>query len=62
VRGPPGELLSGGFRRQITRRPIGSVGSNVGFAQVTITVFLPRGGRFDLDRLVHTADDRSEQW
>jgi prepilin-type N-terminal cleavage/methylation domain-containing protein len=56
---PPGDLLPGGFRRQITRRPLASPD---GFEQVTVTVFLPRGGRFDLDRLAHIADDGSERW
>jgi prepilin-type N-terminal cleavage/methylation domain-containing protein len=42
----PAESLSGGFRRQITSRPW-----QPGLVLVTVTVFLPAGGRFDLDRL-----------
>lgn len=59
LHGAPGDALPRGFRRQITRRPSAS-GS--GFEQVTITVFLPGGGRFDLDRLARVADDGTEQW
>jgi type II secretory pathway pseudopilin PulG len=59
LHGPPGDALPGGFRRQITRAP--SV-SGREFEQVTVTVFLPGGGRFDLDRLARIAADGSEQW
>jgi type II secretory pathway pseudopilin PulG len=59
LRGPPGDVLPGGFRRQITRRPLSST---TGLEQVTVTIFLPGGGRFDLDRLAHIAADGTEQW
>jgi hypothetical protein len=59
LRGPPGDLLPGGLRRQLTRRP---AASGRGFEWVTVTVFLPGGGRFDLDRLARIADDGTEQW
>jgi prepilin-type N-terminal cleavage/methylation domain-containing protein len=59
LHGPPGELLPGGFRRQITRR---ALPSSRGFVQVTVTVFVPGGGRFDLDRLARTTNDGTEQW
>lgn len=42
----PAESLSGGFRRQIARRPW-----QLGLTLMTVTVILPGGGRFDLDRL-----------
>lgn len=42
----PAESLPAGFRRQITQRPW-----RPGLTVVTVTVFLPGGGRFDLDRL-----------
>ena len=44
------ESLPGGFRRQITSRPW-----QPGLMLVTVTVFLPGGGRFDLDRLARVA-------
>ena len=49
------EALPGGFRRQVTTRPW-----QAGLTLVTVTVFFPGEGRFDLDRLVrvdatHTA-------
>jgi len=44
--GTPAESLPGGFRRQITRRPW-----QPGLTLVTVTVFLPGGGRFGLDWL-----------
>jgi type II secretory pathway pseudopilin PulG len=59
LHGPPGDPLPGGFRRQITRRPLASPD---GFEQVTVTVFLPRGGRFDLERLARIADEGTERW
>jgi prepilin-type N-terminal cleavage/methylation domain-containing protein len=59
LHGPPGDALPGGFRRQITRRPLASPD---GFEQVTVTVFLPRGGRFDLERLARITDDGGEKW
>ena len=40
------EALPGGFRRQVTTRPW-----QAGLTLVTVTVFLPGEGRFDLDRL-----------
>jgi len=45
--------LPGGFRREITRRPW-----QPGLTLVTVTVFLPGSGRFDLDWL---APDRPDQ-
>jgi hypothetical protein len=59
LHGPPGDALPGGFRRQITRRPLASPD---GFEQITVTVFLPGGGRFDLERLAHIGDDGGERW
>lgn len=44
---PPGEDLPGGFRRQIAASPW-----RAGLAAVTVTVSLPGGGSFDLQRLV----------
>jgi len=44
--GTSAESLPGGFRREITRRPWQS-----GLTLVTVTVFLPGSGRFDLDWL-----------
>ena len=49
----PAESLPGGFRREITHRPW-----QPGLTLVTVTVFLPGGGRFDLDWL---APDRPDQ-
>jgi hypothetical protein len=43
----PSESLPGGYRRQVSSRPW-----EYGLTLVTVTVFLPGGGRFDLDRLV----------
>ena len=48
LRGAPAESLPGGFRRQIARRPWQPRGDLV---LVTVTVFLPEGGRFELHRL-----------
>jgi hypothetical protein len=47
------ESLPGGFRREITHRPW-----QPGLTLVTVTVFLPGSGRFDLDWL---APDRPAQ-
>jgi len=44
--GTPAESLPGGFRREITSRPW-----QPGLTLVTVTVFLPRSGRFELDWL-----------
>jgi len=57
--GPPGDLLPAGFRRQLIRRALPSAGR---FEQMTVTVFLPGGGRFDLDRLAKVASDGTDQW
>jgi prepilin-type N-terminal cleavage/methylation domain-containing protein len=46
LRNAQAETLPGGFRRQITSRLW-----QPGLVLVTVTVFLPGGGRFDLDRL-----------
>jgi len=59
LHGPPGDALPGGFRRQITRRP-SAMGPS--FEQLTVTVFLPGGGQFSLDRLARIADDGTAQW
>jgi hypothetical protein len=59
LHGPPGDALPGGFRRQITRRPLASPD---GFEQITVSVFLPGGGRFDLERLARIGDDGAERW
>jgi Tfp pilus assembly protein PilV len=59
VHGPPGDILAGGFRRQVARRP---AGSDVSFELVTVTVFLPGGGRFDVERLAHLTPEGDEQW
>jgi hypothetical protein len=59
LHGPPGDALPGGFRRQITRQPWSTDGT---LDRVTVTVFLPGGGRFDLDRVARMAADGSEQW
>jgi hypothetical protein len=59
LRGPPGDLLPGGFRRQITRRRLAT---SDGLEQVTVTIFLPDGRRFGLDRLARITNDESEQW
>jgi Tfp pilus assembly protein PilV len=40
------EALPGGFRRKVTVRPWGAR-----IVRVTVTVALPGGGQFDLDRL-----------
>jgi prepilin-type N-terminal cleavage/methylation domain-containing protein len=49
---PSGDALPGGYRRQVTRQPW-----QPGFDRITITVFLPGGGQFDLHRLVHISQD-----
>ena len=46
VLGMPAESLPGGFRREITSRPW-----QPGLTLVTVTVFLPAGGHFDLNGL-----------
>jgi prepilin-type N-terminal cleavage/methylation domain-containing protein len=51
--GTPAESLPGGFRREITSRPW-----QPGLTLVTVTVFLPGSGRFELDWL---ARDRPAQ-
>jgi type II secretory pathway pseudopilin PulG len=60
LHGPPGDALPGGFRRQITRHQWGTAARPLEL--VTVTVFLPGGGRFDLDRVARIADDGTEQW
>src|SRR5205807_9460881 len=52
--GTPAESLPGGFRRESMRRPW-----QPGLTLVTVTVFLPGGGRFDLDWL--TRDQPAQQ-
>lgn len=59
LRGPPGEMLPRGFRRQIILRPLAS---RTGLEQVTVTIFLPDGRRFNLDRLARITDDGAEHW
>ncbi len=58
LRGPPGEVLPGGFHRQITRRPA----AVKGFETVTVSVILPGGARFDLDRLARIDRNGGERW
>ena len=53
VLGMPAESFPDGFRREITSRPW-----QPGLTLVTVTVFLPGSGRFDLDWL---APDRPAQ-
>src|SRR5438094_2766780 len=50
----PAESLPGGFRREITHRPW-----QPGLTLVTVTVFLPGGGRFGVDWL--TQDRPAQQ-
>jgi hypothetical protein len=50
IRDHPVELLPQGFRRQIVARPW-----QTGLALLTVTVFLPDGSRFDLQRLAPVA-------
>ena len=52
--GTPAESLPGGFRREVTHRPW-----QPGLTLVTVTVFLPGGGRFGLDWL--TQDRPAQQ-
>jgi len=54
-----GEALPDGFRRQIVRRPLVAGAAT---EEVTVTVFLPEGGRFDLHRVARLMDDGSERW
>ncbi len=42
----PVTQLPGGFRRQVTSRPWAA-----GLRRITVTVILPNGARFDLERL-----------
>jgi prepilin-type N-terminal cleavage/methylation domain-containing protein len=49
---PSGDALPGGYRRQVTRQPW-----QPGFDRVTVTVFLPGGGHFDVNRLVRVSQD-----
>ncbi len=48
------EGLPGGFRRQVTTRPW-----QPGLTLVTVTVFLPGEGRFDLNRLARVGATRA---
>jgi len=48
------EALPGGFRRQVTIRPW-----QPGLTLLTVTVFLPGEGRFDLDRLARVDATRA---
>ena len=47
-----GDALPGGYRRQITREQW-----QPGFDRITVTVFLPGGGQFALNRLVRVSPD-----
>lgn len=53
--------LPGGFRRQMTWRPWED-----GLELVTVTIYLPTGGQFQLDRLANLPQGRSaapgEEW
>jgi prepilin-type N-terminal cleavage/methylation domain-containing protein len=49
--------LPGGFRRQIARRPYMS-----GYTLVTVTVTMPNGARYQLNRLTRPDSSGAEQW
>ena len=49
--------LPGDYRRQITRRPV-----DAGYTLVTVTVTMPNGARYQLDRLTRTDSSGVEQW
>jgi prepilin-type N-terminal cleavage/methylation domain-containing protein len=49
--------LPGGFRRQISRRPFDS-----GYTIVTITVTMPNGAQYQLNRLTRADSSGAEQW
>jgi prepilin-type N-terminal cleavage/methylation domain-containing protein len=53
----PRRALPGGFRRQISRQPFGA-----GYTLVTVSVTLPNGARYDLDRLTRRDTSGVEQW
>lgn len=53
----PRSALPGGFRRQITRQPFGS-----GYTLVTVTVTMPNGARYQLNRLTRPDTSGVEQW
>jgi prepilin-type N-terminal cleavage/methylation domain-containing protein len=53
----PKTQLPLGFSRHISRRPYGA-----GYTLVTVTVTLPNGARYDLDRLTRADTSGVEQW
>jgi hypothetical protein len=53
----PKNPLPAGFRRQISRRPFGA-----GYTLVTVTVTLPSGARYALNRLTRPDTSGVEQW
>jgi prepilin-type N-terminal cleavage/methylation domain-containing protein len=55
--GRPPDPLPNGFRTQVARRPWLN-----GYSVVTVTVFLPTGQRFDLDRLTSTDSRGTDSW
>ena len=55
--GRPPDPLPGGYRTQVTRRPWLN-----GYSVVTVTVFLPTGQRFDLDRLTKSDPRGTDAW
>lgn len=55
--GHPIDKLPNGFRSQLLRRPW-----RPGYTLVTVTVFLPSGQRFDLDRVTKPDSAGGETW
>lgn len=53
----PQGSLPAGFRRQITRRPFDAL-----YTLVTVTVTMPNGARYQLNRLTRTDSSGVEQW
>jgi prepilin-type N-terminal cleavage/methylation domain-containing protein len=53
----PKNQLPAGFRRHISRRPFGA-----GYTLVTVSVTLPNGARYDLNRLTRPDTSGVEQW
>lgn len=49
--------LPGGFRRQISRRPF-----DAQYTLVTVTVTMPNGARYQLNRLTRSDASGVEQW
>jgi prepilin-type N-terminal cleavage/methylation domain-containing protein len=55
--GSPLPPLPNGYRRQVTRQPW-----RPGYTLVTVSVFLPSGQRFDLNRVTKPDSTGAEQW